>query len=107
TTAQIEGDVKTADGQPAPGIPVVLMPATRREYDFRVVMADNNGHFLAKSMAPGSYAALATDAVIFNMPDAAFMKSVEKLTSTVTVEESAHATVSLKLVPENLLEAAQ
>jgi hypothetical protein len=107
TSAVIDGDVKTADDQPAPQAPVLLAPTSHRDSDFRLVMADRNGHFTAKSMAPGSYVALSTDATIFSMPDAAFLKALEKLTTGVSVEENGHATVSLKLVPEAVVEAAQ
>jgi Carboxypeptidase regulatory-like domain len=107
TTAVIEGDVKTADDQPAPGAPVLLAPESRRESDFRLMMADRNGHFSAKGMAPGSYVALSTDASIFSMPDAAFLKALEKVTTPVSVEDNGHATVALKLVPEAVIEAVQ
>ena len=107
TTAQIDGDVKTADDQPAPGAPVLLAPASHKQSDFRFMMADQNGHFTAKGMAPGSYTALATDAQIYSMPDAALLKALEKVTTAVSLEENGHATVSLKLVPEAAIEAAQ
>jgi protocatechuate 3,4-dioxygenase beta subunit len=107
TKAQIEGEVKGADDQPAPSVPVLLIPASRRESDFRLTMSDQNGHFLAKGLAPGAYAALATDASIFSLPDAAFVKALEKLTTAVTVEENGQATVQLKVVPESAVEAVQ
>ena len=44
-------------------------------------MTDQNGHFSAKGVAPGSYTALATDATIFSMPDAALLKALEKVTT--------------------------
>ncbi len=107
TTAVIEGDVKTADDQPAVSVPVLLIPVSRRESDFRSVMTDRNGHFSAKGVAPGSYIALSTDASIFNMPDAAFVKALDKVTTAVSVEENGQTTVPLKLVPESVIEAVQ
>ena len=107
TTAQIEGDVKTDDDQPLPGAPVLLAPASGHESDFRTMMADSKGHFSAKGVAPGSYTALSTDAQIFSMPDAALLKALEKLTTSVNVDENGHATVLLKLVPEAVIEAVQ
>jgi protocatechuate 3,4-dioxygenase beta subunit len=107
TKAQIDGDVKTADDQPAPNTAVLLMPASHRNSDFRLTMTDQNGHFAAKGMAPGSYAALATDASIFTLPDSVFLKALERLTTSVTVEENGQATVQLKLVPEAAVEAVQ
>lgn len=107
TSAVIEGDVKTSDDQPAAGATVLLLPASKRESDFRMTMADQNGHFNAKSMAPGSYSALATDAPIFSLPDAQWVKAMEKVTTSVNLDENGHATATLKLVPETDLEALQ
>jgi protocatechuate 3,4-dioxygenase beta subunit len=107
TSAIIDGDVKTSDDKPAPGVPVLLAPASGREPDFRLVMADQNGHFAAKSVAPGSYTALATDAAIYSMPDAALLKALAKVTTAVNVDENGHSTVSLKLVTEAAIEATQ
>jgi len=107
TSAVIEGDVKTSDDQPAAGIPVLLVPASGRESDFRVMMADQKGHFSSKGMAPGNYTALSTDASIFSMPDAEFLKGIAKLTTPVNVEENGRATVTLKMVPEAVIEATQ
>jgi protocatechuate 3,4-dioxygenase beta subunit len=106
TTAQIEGDVKIGD-EPAPGAQVLLIPTSMKESDFRVTIADQSGHFRAKGVAPGSYAALATDATIFTLPDAPLVKALEKMTTSVNVDENGQATVSLKLVPESAIEAAQ
>jgi hypothetical protein len=107
TTAVVDGDVKSADDQPAPSIPVLLAPLSGRESDFRIAMTDQTGHFSMKGMAPGSYAALATDTQIFGMPDAGLLKALEKITTPVVVEENGHATVSLKIVPEAAIDAAQ
>jgi protocatechuate 3,4-dioxygenase beta subunit len=107
TSAQLEGDVKTADDQPSSGTTVLLMPLTGHDSDFRVMISDSNGHFVAKAIAPGSYAVMATDAQMFSMPDAAFLKSIEKLTTAVNVDENGHATAALKVVPESAIEATQ
>ena len=106
TTAQIDGDVKTTDDQPAAGTTVLLIPASAHESDFRIMMTDQNGHFSAKGVAPGSYTALATDVQIYTMPDAVWLKSLEKVTTAVAVDENGHTTVSLKAVPEAAIEAA-
>ena len=106
TTAEIDGDVK-ADDQPAPGASVLLVPASRREYDFRFMMADQNGHFSAKGVAPGGYTLLAVDTAIYAMPDAALLKALEKFSTYVTVDQSGQATASLKLIPEAEIEAVQ
>ncbi len=107
TSAQIDGDVKAADDQPAVGARVILVPASRHESDLRVTTTDQNGHFTAKNVAPGNYVAFAPDADFFGMPDAAFLKAIEKETTQVTVDENGHATASLKLIPEAVLEADQ
>jgi hypothetical protein len=106
TSAEIDGDVKTGD-DPAPGASVLLVPASRREYDFRFVMADQSGHFSAKAVAPGGYTVLAVDSTIYGMPDAALLKALEKFSTFATVDQGGQATVSLKLIPEAELEAAQ
>jgi len=106
TTAQIDGDVKMGD-DPAPGASILLIPASHREYDFRFMMADQNGHFTAKSIAPGGYTVLAVDTAIYGMPDAALLKALEKFSTFATVDQAGEATVSLKLIPEAEIEAAQ
>ena len=106
TSAQIDGDVKTGD-QPAPGASILLVPANRHESDFRFMMADQNGHFSAKGVAPGGYTALAADTAIYDMPDPALLKALEKFTAYVSVDQNGQATVSLKLIPEAEIEAAQ
>lgn len=107
TSAVIEGDVKTSDDQPAAGATVLLLPASMRDSDFRMTMADQNGHFTAKGMAPGSYSAIATDAPIFSLPDAQWVKALEKVTTSVNLDENGHATAALKLMPETAIEALQ
>jgi hypothetical protein len=107
TTAELEGDVKVADDQPSPGTTILMAPVSGHESDFRMMVADQNGHFAAKAIAPGAYILLATDAQIYSMPDAPFLKSLEKVTTTVTVDENGHSTVTLKSVSEAAIEAAQ
>lgn len=107
TTALIEGDVKTADDKPAAGARVVLVPTSKRESDLRTISADQNGHFVAKNVAPGTYTVLAPDADIFGMPDAEFLKGLEKQSTSVTVDEKGHATTTLKVISAAEIEAAQ
>ena len=71
------------------------------------MMADQNGHFTAKSIAPGGYTVLAVDTAIYGMPDAALLKALEKFSTFATVDQAGEATVSLKLIPEAEIEAAQ
>ena len=106
TSAQIDGDVKAGD-QPAPGASILLVPANRHESDFRFMMADQHGHFSATGVAPGGYTALAADTAIYDMPDPALLKALEKFTAYVLVDRNGQATVSLKLIPEAEIEAAQ
>lgn len=107
TSAVIDGDVKGADDQPVTGTPVLLSPSSGRETDFRIVTTDQSGHFSAKGVAPGGYVAVATDAPIYSMPDAALLKALEKVTTQVNVDENGHTTTSLKFVPEASIEALQ
>jgi hypothetical protein len=106
TSAEIDGDVRNGD-DPAPGASVLLVPASRRESDFRFMMSDQKGHFSAKGVAPGGYTALAVDTAIYGMPDAALLKALEKFSAFTTVDQNGQATVSLKLIPEAEIEAAQ
>jgi len=109
TTAQIEGDVKTADDQTAAGVRVLLIPDSRRASDFRLAMTDQNGHYLAKAVAPGAYTAVALETpTIGEMPDAELMKALAKDAVTVSVDENAHATApALKVVSQAQLESLQ
>ncbi len=106
TSAVIDGDVKSGD-DPAPGASVLLVPASRRESDFRYMMTDQNGHFSAKGVAPGGYTVMAVDTAIYLMPDQALLKALEKFSVFATVDQSGQATVSLKLIPEAEIEAVQ
>lgn len=107
TTAVIEGDVKTDDDQPSTATRVLLLPASGRESDFRTTMTDDKGHFVAKGVPPGSYTALATDGSIYGMLDPQVLKALEKVTTTVSVDENGHTTTTLKLVPDTAVEALQ
>jgi hypothetical protein len=106
TSAEIDGDVKL-DDQPAPGASILLVPASGREFDLRYMMADQNGHFAAKGVAPGGYTALAMDTAIYGMPDAALLKALEKFSAYTTVDQNGQATVSLTLISTAEIEAAQ
>jgi len=109
TTAQIEGDVKTADDQPAVGVRVLLVPDSRHASDFRLAITDQNGHFLAKAVAPGAYTAVALESqTVGEMPDAELMKSLAKDSVTVSVDENGHATApALRVVSQAQLESIQ
>ncbi|MGH9613812.1 MAG: hypothetical protein ACRD4P_12095, partial [Bryobacteraceae bacterium] len=67
---------------------------------FKMVATDQNGHFKMKSVTPGKYRLFAWESIEpgqYEDPD--LLKSVESSGTPVEVEENAHATQALKLLP--------
>lgn len=100
---QIDGAVQNAKGDPAVGATVTLIPdAEHRSISWlnKTANTDQNGHFTIKGVRPGEYKAYAWEDIeqgAHQDPD--FMKPHESAGEAVSVKESSHETVQLKLIP--------
>lgn len=103
--ARVEGSVANADSLPATGVWVVLVPeATRRNQErlFHTATTDQNGRFILRGIAPGTYKLFSWEEVeqgAWFDPD--FLKPYESKGETVRVEENGHVSVDLKLIPRD------
>lgn len=99
----IEGSVQNAKGEPASDVLVTLIPdASHRSilWLFKTAETDQNGHFTIRGVRPGEYKIFAWEMVesgAYQDPD--FLKSYESVGETVSIKESTHETVPLKLIP--------
>ncbi len=100
---QIDGAVQNAKGDAAIGATVTLIPdADHRAISwlYKTANTDQNGRFTMKGMRPGEYKVYAWEDIepgAWQDPD--FVKPHESAGEAVSVKESSHATVQLKLVP--------
>ncbi len=101
--AQVEGFVFDEKQQPAPGAVVVLAPDERRRARtdlFRTTVADQNGRFVLKGLAPGDYRLFSwTEIEPGAAQDPEFLKPYERSAQAVTVRENGRETAHLKLLP--------
>ena len=100
---QIDGTVQNEKSEPAAGATVVLIPeASRRSsnYLYKRVGTDQNGHFTIKGVKPGEYKVFAWEDVengAYQDPD--FLKPLESKGEAVSIKESAHESVQVKVIP--------
>jgi hypothetical protein len=99
---QVDGSVTDSQQRPARQASVVLAPeGERREQTslFKASVTDTQGHFTIKGIAPGDYKLFAWDQMDdgdYRDPD--FLKPYENQGEAVTVRESGHENVQLKLI---------
>jgi protocatechuate 3,4-dioxygenase beta subunit len=102
--AVVDGAVTGAAGEKAKKAYVLLAPAGRRENVwtfYRVVPADENGHFEFKGVTPGAYTLYALARMDSNpSQDPDFLKSLGGLGEAIEVEEGGHVTRELPLILE-------
>jgi hypothetical protein len=100
---QIDGAVQNAKGDAAAGAMVTLIPdAPHRSISwlYRLANTDQNGHFTIKGVRPGEYKIYAwEDLEPGAQQDPDFVKRHESAGEAVSVKESSHETVQLKIVP--------
>ena len=102
TAAQVEGTVQNDKSEPASGVTVVLVPeGPRKESDryYSVTSTDQTGHFTLKNLTPGEYRVYSFD----NIENGAYMDPEWMLPyqgkgERVSLKDSGHETVTLKLV---------
>ena len=98
---QLQGTVTDAQGRPATGSQVVLVPAQRSRTDlYKPASPDPNGHFAMTSIAPGDYKIFSWDAIApFSYFDPDFMKMYESQGQIIHVDEGSSQTADLKALP--------
>jgi hypothetical protein len=100
---QIDGAVQNAKGDSAVGATVTLIPdAEHRSISWlnKTANTDQNGHFTIKGVRPGEYKVYAWEDIEQGaQQDPGFMKPHESAGEAVSVKESSHETVQLKLIP--------
>jgi len=100
---QVEGAVQNAKGDPAAGATVTLIPDPEHRsisWLYKLANTDQNGHFTIKGVRPGEYKIYAwEDLEPGAQQDPDFIKPHESAGGAVSVKESSHETVQLKVVP--------
>ena len=108
---QVDGAVQNAKGDAAVGATVTLIPdAEHRSINwmYKTANTDQNGHFTLKGVRPGDYKIFAWEDIEQGaQQDPDFVKPHESAGETVSVKESSHNTVQLKLVPADNTPAQQ
>jgi len=99
--AQIEGTVQDAEGNPASGVTVALIPKSRSYLLYQAAMTDQKGAFSFKSTTPEDYLLLALEGgepgAFF---DPEFVKTYESKGEKITLKENDRKGVTLKLIPK-------
>jgi hypothetical protein len=101
-SAQIEGTVVDAKGQPAEPNPVVLVPEHNRERTdlFRIGTVDRAGHFIIENVAPGEYKLFAWEALEpFAYFDPALLTRYDEQASRIHLAESGREHADVKIIP--------
>jgi hypothetical protein len=100
---QVDGAVQNAKGDPAAGATVTLIPDAEHRsisWMYKTAFADQNGHFTIKGVRPGEYKVYAWEDIEAGaLEDPDFVKPHESAGEAVSVKESSHETVQLKVVP--------
>jgi protocatechuate 3,4-dioxygenase beta subunit len=97
--ARVKGSVADADGLPAAGVWVVLIPEERHRAEFRLYKSktsDQHGEFELRGIAPGDYKIFSWDEVESNAwQDPEFLKPFEAKGERISLQEGAEKTVNL------------
>jgi hypothetical protein len=100
---QVDGAVQNAKGDPAIGATVTLIPDAEHRsisWMYKTANTDQNGHFTFKGVRPGEYKAYAWEDIEQGaQQDPDFVKPHESAGEAVSVKQSSHETVQLKVVP--------
>jgi hypothetical protein len=100
---QVDGTVQNEKAEPAAAALVVLAPeASRRSlrYLYKSTGTDQNGHFTIKGVKPGDYKVFAFEGLEFDAYyDPEFLKPLESKGEAVSIKESAHESVQVKVIP--------
>ena len=101
-SAQVDGTITDAQGNPAEPNPLVLVPDRNRDRTelYRTAVVDRPGHFSISNVAPGDYKLFAWEALEpFAYFDPNVLKKDEAKGFAVHLAESASEHVDLRLIP--------
>jgi 5-hydroxyisourate hydrolase-like protein (transthyretin family) len=104
---QLQGTVQSQGGEPAVGALITLTPKDDGRTDlFRVATADQNGNYKFQDLAPGDYQVFAwQDVDLSMMLSSEFRKPFESKGASASVPPSGQATVQLKMISTEDVEA--
>jgi protocatechuate 3,4-dioxygenase beta subunit len=107
--ARVKGNVTDADGLPAPGVWIALVPEEKHRGEFRLYKTkttDQHGHFELRGIAPGEYKLFSWQEVESQAwEDSEFLKPFEKKGEKISFEDGAEKTVNLTAIPKQTPEA--
>lgn len=101
---QVSGTVQAADGSPAAGVEVTIVPtgpgASRIDL-LKYAPTDRNGHFQLGGLPPGDYQAYAWEDMDVPVTLPEFRQEFAGRAGEVTIASGASTSVQLKLIPAN------
>jgi hypothetical protein len=100
-TGQISGIVHGDSQQSSPRVQVVLIPNQRDRHDlYRITSSDANGHFVLRSVPPGSYKLFAFEGIEqFSWFDDSVLARYETQGIPTTVNVSSDVTLDVRMIP--------
>lgn len=101
--ATIEGNVIDSKGKPVPYATVAVVPNREqraRPDSYQQVSTDENGHFLARGLTPGSYLVLAFEELQEDMRQPEFLKTYGGKGEKVELEEGSRKSVTAKVISD-------
>jgi protocatechuate 3,4-dioxygenase beta subunit len=100
-TGQISGIVRGDSQQLLPRVQVVLIPNQRDRHDlYRTTSTDTNGHFVLRSIPPGSYKLFAWEGIEqFSWFDDSVLARYETQGIPTTVNVSSDVTLDVRMIP--------
>jgi hypothetical protein len=99
-SAQVNGSIADADGNPMGGVSVVLVPDSRKQYLFREIATSMSGAFSFRGVPPGDYKLLAWEEMEQGAyQDPEFLKKFEAKAEAVALKAGDRKTVSIKAIP--------
>jgi hypothetical protein len=101
--AAIAGSVKTASGEPVPGIVVTAWPRKPRAIGgVKTASTDQNGRYEIADLGPEDYYVAAWESIDSNLAQAPdFLFRFQTGATAVTLVEGSHATADLTLIPKD------
>lgn len=100
--ATIEGSVVDSKGKPVAYATVAVVPNRQqraRPDSYQQASTDEQGHFLARGLTPGSYVVLAFEELQEDVRQPEFLKTYREKGETVEVEEGSRKSVTAKVIP--------
>ena len=97
--ATIDGIVVNSHGEPVVGAVVATSAEHRMQKFFLGAWSDAAGHFHLRGLSPGEYLLVAFEELEDDLSDPEAMKKYEGRGESVTVEEGAKKSVTLKIIP--------